>query len=329
MKKILAFETSCDDTCVAVVDLKYNVLSSVVSSQSIHNKFGGVVPELASRDHLKNITQVTSLALQKASCSLEDISAIAVSVNPGLIGSLLVGVNFAKSLAYSLSKPLIALNHILGHISAIKLDFPDLKPPFLALVVSGGHTQIVYFESEQEYKVVGKTVDDAAGEAFDKTAKLLGLGYPGGKAIDDLAKKGNSKFVHFTRAMDKKGNYDFSFSGLKTAVMNYINSCSKEFLEKNMANIAASVQESIVDSLCKKTLCYAKNYNIKTVIVTGGVSANSRLREVFGKRAIFPQVKYCMDNAAMIGAAAVEKFIDKDFAGFELNAFSTKGISKV
>ncbi len=331
MKKkiILSFESSCDDTGVAVIDTDYKVLSNIVSSQFVHQKYGGVVPELASRDHLKNITRVCHKALQTAGITTKDVDAVAVSVNPGLIGALLVGVSFAKALAYAEHKPLIAVNHLLGHLAAIRLDYPKLTPPYLALIVSGGHTQLAHFLSSGEFKILGGTVDDAAGEAFDKSAKILNLGYPGGKLVDDLAKQGDPKFVHFTRALNKKGNFNFSFSGLKTAIMNYVNSAKPDFVQNHLADIAASIQESIVDSLYHKTMACAKAHQIDKIVVAGGVSANSRLRAKFGNKAYFPSFAFCTDNAAMIGAAAVELYQKKEFANLELNAFSTKGIRNI
>ena len=260
MIKILAFETSCDDTSVAVIDSDYKVYSNLVSSQITHQDFGGVVPELASRMHMKNIMKLTQIAMNKAEVTFNDIDAIAVSVNPGLIGALLVGVSFAKSLAYSLNKPLIAVNHMLGHIYANKIQNPDLDPPYLALVVSGGHTELVDFRAIDDFDIVGKTRDDAAGEAFDKVAKLLGLGYPGGPQIDSTAKGGNAHFVDFPRAMKQKDNFDFSFSGFKTAVRNYLLAHDKEFIKKHMVDITASVQKAIVDILVSKTINYAKKH---------------------------------------------------------------------
>lgn len=333
MIKILAFETSCDDTSVAVIDSDYKVYSNLISSQITHQDFGGVVPELASRMHMKNIMKLTKTALNKAEVTFIDIDAIAVSVNPGLIGALLVGVSFAKSLAYSLNKPLIAVNHMLGHIYANKIQNPDLDPPYLALVVSGGHTELVDFRAIDDFDIVGKTRDDAAGEAFDKVAKLLGLGYPGGPEIDSTAKGGNPYFVDFPRAMKQKDNFDFSFSGFKTAVRNYLLAHDKEFITKHMTDITASVQKAIVDSLVSKTINYAKKYGSKIIIVAGGVSANSLLRQeiteqtrIMGIEVYFPPFEYCMDNAAMIGAAAVEKYERREFADLSLNAFSTKGV---
>jgi N6-L-threonylcarbamoyladenine synthase len=333
MIKILAFETSCDDTSAAVIDSNYKVYSNIISSQPDHNDFGGVVPELASRLHIKNIMRITDAALKKANTVFDEIDAIAVSVNPGLIGALLVGVSFAKSLAYSLGKPLIAVNHMLGHIYANKIEYPDLKPPYLALIVSGGHTELVDFKSANEYEIVGRTRDDAAGEAFDKTAKILGLGYPGGPLIDKTAKTGNPKFVNFPRALKQKDNFDFSFSGFKTSVKNYLESQSEEFIQEHLADITASVQEAIVDSLVSKTIRYAKKSGATKLIIAGGVSANSLLRTRMTEEAkkiqaelIYPRLEYCMDNAAMIGAAAIEKYYRKEFADLTLNAFSKKGL---
>lgn len=333
MNRILAIETSCDDTSVAVIDTNYHVYSNVISSQTRHEDFGGVVPELASRLHLGNIMHVTKLALKKAEVSLVDIDAIAVSVNPGLIGALLVGVSFAKSLAYSLDIPLIAVNHMLGHVFANKIEKADLNPPYLALVVSGGHTEIVDFVTPDEFYIIGKTRDDAAGEAFDKVAKLLNLGYPGGPVIDKIARTGDPAFVNFPRAMKQKDNYDFSFSGFKTAVRNFLESHDEVFIQKHLADITASVQKAIVDSLVEKTINFARKNKRKNIIVAGGVSANSLLRaemkkaaQKIGAEVHFPALQYCMDNAAMIGAAAIPKFLKKDFANLSLNAFSTKGL---
>lgn len=333
MNKILAFETSCDDTSVAVIDTNYQVYANLISSQTTHEDFGGVVPELASRLHLKNIMKITKAAMIKAEVDFDDIAAVAVSVNPGLIGALLVGVSFAKSLAYSLGKPLIAVNHMLGHIYANKIENPDLEPPYLALVVSGGHTELVDFKSYDDFKIVGRTRDDASGEAFDKVAKLLDLGYPGGPIIDRIAQEGNPKFVDFPRAMNRKDVYDFSFSGFKTSVRNYLESHSPDFIQEHIADITASIQKAIIDSLVSKTINYAIKSGTKNIIVAGGVSANSLLRSEMqqkvkriGAEVHFPALQYCMDNAAMIGAAAVQKLERKEFADLSLNAFSTKGV---
>ncbi|MCF7913258.1 MAG: tRNA (adenosine(37)-N6)-threonylcarbamoyltransferase complex transferase subunit TsaD [Candidatus Cloacimonetes bacterium] len=331
--KILSFETSCDDTSTAVIDNNYHVLSNCISSQLVHEEFGGVVPELASRLHLKNIMWLTRLALKKADTSLSEIQAIAVSINPGLIGSLLVGVSFAKSLAYATQKPLIAINHMVGHLYAIKLDYPDLEPPYLALVASGGHTELVYFSARQKYEIIGRTRDDAAGEAFDKAAKLLGLGYPGGPLIDKLARQGNRKYIAFPRGLDRKGDFDFSYSGLKTSIRTYLLKTPQEVVQTHQADIAASVQAAIVDIMVKKAVNYAVSKQVSRIVVAGGVAANSYLRQSLssqgsrrGIEVYFPSIGYCMDNAAMIGAAAIDKFIRQEFSGLELNAFSTKGL---
>jgi len=330
---ILAFETSCDDTSIAVVDTEYNVLSNIMSSQPDHEAFGGVVPELASRLHLRNLNKCLNAALNKAGITLKEVSAIAVSVNPGLIGSLIVGVSFAKSLAWSLDIPLISINHMLGHVMANKIEFPDLNPPWLALVVSGGHTELVMFNSATDFYIIGQTLDDASGEAFDKVAKLLNLGFPGGPVIDRIAKEGNPDFHKFPRALDIKDNFNFSYSGLKTSVLNWLEKQKPEFISENLPHIVASVQQAIVDILVKKTINAALKFKMDKVIVAGGVSANSCLRAEMKKECdkhnielYVPKLKYCMDNAAMIAAAAIPKYYNKEYAELSLNAFSTKGI---
>ncbi len=331
--KILGIETSCDDTSAAVVDLQYNVLSNIVSSQEIHNKFGGVVPELASRVHLKNIMPIVRKALDQSDTKPEDLCAVAVSVNPGLIGSLLVGVSFAKSYAWSLGIPLIAVNHMIGHICANKIEHPNVEPPYLALVVSGGHTELVWFKSDTEYNLIGQTLDDAAGEAFDKIAKILDLGYPGGPAIDKAARDGDPNFYQFPRALPQKDNYHFSYSGLKTAAMQFIEKSDPETLQKHRNDIAASVQQAIIEPLVKKSIRFARKNHIQRILLAGGVTANSLLRSEMQKHAsrskielLIPAPIYCTDNAAMIAIAAIEKFRQKDFAGLDLNAFSKKGL---
>ncbi len=333
---ILAFETSCDDTSVAVIDQDYNVLSNLISSQTKHEEFGGVVPEIASRLHLKNIVSLAHHSLDKAKMTLSDIDAVAVSVNPGLIGSLLVGLSFAKGLAWSRDLPLITVNHMVGHIYANLIENPSLKPPFIAMVVSGGHTELVHFETWENFEVIGRTLDDAAGEAYDKTAKLFNLGYPGGPIIDKLAKSGDPEFHHFPRALNKKDNYDFSFSGLKTAIMTYVRDKDEDFLEVNKANIAASLQAAINEIVVKKTISYARKSRVKQIVLAGGVSANSDLRTRMQKEAdryrlklAYPPLKLCMDNAAMIGAAAIKKYVNHEFSSLTSNAFSTKGVRNI
>lgn len=336
MIKILAVETSCDDTAIAIVDSSFRVHANLISSQATHADFGGVVPELASRLHIRNIMPLTQAALLQAECSLKDITALAVSVNPGLIGALLVGVSFAKGLAYSLGIPLIAVNHMIGHVCANKIEYPELEPPFLALIVSGGHTEIVYFKTYTNFNTVGRTLDDAAGEAFDKAAKLLQLGYPGGPLIDDLARHGNPDFVDFPRALPEKKNFDFSFSGFKTAVRNFLQQNKPDYIQEYLPDIAASIQKAIVDALVSKTIRYAHYHRLNKIIVAGGVSANSLLRQMIiaeagkiGARVYIPRPEYCMDNAAMIGAAAVIKYQQEEFADLDLNAFSTKGVRNI
>ena len=334
MKKyILAFETSCDDTSVAVIDTEYKVYSNIISSQPDHEAFGGILPELASRLHLRNINKCLDAALLKSGIDLQDISAIAVSINPGLIGSLIIGMSFAKALAWSLDKPLIAINHMLGHVMANKIEYPHLNPPWIALVVSGGHTELVLFESFTNFFIIGQTLDDASGEAFDKIAKLLSLGFPGGPIIDKIAKNGNPNFHKFPRALNRKNNFNFSFSGLKTSVFNWLSKQQSGYINDHLNDIVASVQQAIVDILVIKTINAAQKYDIKKVIVAGGVSANSCLRAEMSNQCekndisvYFPKIQYCMDNAAMIGAAAVMKFLNNEYADLSLNAFSTKGI---
>lgn len=332
MPCLLSFESSCDDTSVAILDTDFRVLVNLVSSQPEHLMFGGVLPELASRLHLKNILLLTHNALEQAKLKLTDLDAIALSINPGLIGSLLVGLSFAKSLAWSLSLPLITVNHMLAHIFANFIEHRTIEPPFLALVVSGGHTELVHFKSLTEFEVIGRTVDDAAGESFDKAAKLLGLGFPGGPLIDKLAKAGQPDFVQFPRGLIRKDNYNFSYSGLKTAIRTWLSTQDESFVKANLPSIAASVQQAIIEPLIKKSLLYAASKGIKTILIAGGVAANSALREQLGRQAgkrgirvYYPSLAYCMDNAAMVAAAAVPKFQAGLFAPLSVNAFSQKG----
>ncbi len=332
MQKILAFESSCDDTSVAILDTDYRVLVNLVSNQPEHLKFGGVLPELASRLHLKNILLLTRNALERANLQLNEIDAVAVSINPGLIGSLLVGLSFAKSLAWSLSLPLITVNHMLAHIFANFIEHRQIEAPFLALVVSGGHTELVHFKNLTEFEIIGKTVDDAAGESFDKAAKLLGLGFPGGPLIDRLAKNGAADFVQFPRGLIRKDNYNFSYSGLKTSIRTWLSTQEDGFVQANLPSIAASVQQAIIDPLIRKSLLYARSQGLRTILIAGGVAANSALREQLsqqaekkGIRVYYPSLPYCMDNAAMVAAAAVPKYQAELFASLSVNAFSQKG----
>lgn len=329
---ILAFESSCDDTSVAIVDTSYNVLCNLISSQKEHQDYGGVLPELASRLHLKNILSLTEAAYIKTGLSKDDISAVAVSINPGLIGSLIVGLSFAKSYAWSLGLPLITVNHMLAHIFANFITHKDIEAPFLALVVSGGHTELVHFEDMLKFTVVGKTLDDAAGETFDKTAKILGLGFPGGPVIDKLAKKGNPKAYDFPRGLNKKGNFNFSYSGTKTAILNYILTMDPEEREAKLPDLAASVQQAIIDPLINKSIAYARVNGIRDILLAGGVAANSALREQLGQKAArhgmrlyYPGLTLCMDNAAMVASAAIPKYLAGHYSDLDVNAFSLKG----
>jgi N6-L-threonylcarbamoyladenine synthase len=337
---ILAFETSCDDTSVAVVTSDCEVLSNIISSQPNHAEFGGVYPELASRLHLKNINYCLKMALEKANVSLNEINAITVTVNPGLIGSLIVGTSFAKSLAWSLDIPLIPVNHLFAHVLSNKIQNRALEPPFMALIVSGGHTELVMFNNYKDFYIIGQTLDDAAGEAFDKIAKILGLGFPGGPIIDNLAKTGNSSFYKFPRALNSKNNLNFSFSGLKTAVNLWINKQEKDFVKEHLNDIVASVQMAIIDALTSKTILAAKKYKTETIVLAGGVSANSCLRNQMEKlchknsiQLFYPKMEYCMDNAAMVAVAALvlnEKYNEINVNDhLSLNPSSTKGIKKI
>ena len=328
---ILAIESSCDETAAAVVKGGRVILSNIINSQvDIHAKFGGVVPEIAARSHIEHITQIVDLALKSADVSFDDLSAIAVTNGPGLVGPLLVGVSFAKALSFSLDLPLIAVNHMHGHIAANYLDIDDKKgiePPFLCLVVSGGHTNIIMVEDYLQYNKLAETRDDAAGEAFDKVARSLGLGYPGGPKIDKLSKIGNPNAIVFPRAKVAGSKYDFSFSGIKSAVLNYINSCSMKQETYLVEDVAASFQQAVIDALCSRCMDIMEEYHMDKLAIAGGVAANSGLRERLkslceskGIHFHYPSMQLCTDNAAMIGAAAYYKFLEKDFADMSLNA---------
>ncbi len=306
---ILAIETSCDDTSASVVQDGKNILSNVISSQiAIHSKYGGVVPELASRHHLENINFVIAAALKKAHLRMTDIDALAVTQGPGLVGSLLAGIMAAKTLALLYRLPLIPVNHIEGHIYANFIEH-QLKPPFLALVISGGHTELIIQRELAHYQILGRTRDDAVGEAYDKVAKLLGLGYPGGPVIDRLAKQGDPNFVKFPRPY-LPGTYDFSFSGLKTSVVNYVSKHPASSVQ-HLADVVASFQQAVIEVLVNKTIATAQKMKMKKVVLAGGVAANSALRSLFaakikntGIRLYYPSLILCTDNAAMVGSAA-------------------------
>ena len=325
---ILAIESSCDETAAAVVRNGRTILSNVISSQiALHTLYGGVVPEIASRKHIEKINQVIKQALSDANVTLQDIDAIGVTYGPGLVGALLVGVAEAKAISYGTGKPLVGVHHIEGHVSANYIEHKDLEPPFLCLIVSGGHTHLVIVKEYGVYEIVGRTRDDAAGEAFDKVARAIGLGYPGGPKIDKLAKEGNKNATLFPRAHIDGAPYDFSFSGVKSAVLNYLNSCEMKKEEVNRADIAASFQNAVVDVLVKNTIRAAKDFNIGQIAIAGGVAANSALREAMsngceeqGLKLCYPSPIYCTDNAAMIGVAAYYEFIKGTRHGLDLNA---------
>ena len=318
---ILGIESSCDETSVAVVKNGREVLSNVISSQvPIHEKFGGVVPEIASRNHVEAISNVTKKALKDANLTLEQIDGIACTYGPGLVGALLVGVSYAKALSYASGKPLIATNHIEGHIAANYITHKDLEPPFLCLIISGGHTHLVHIKDYKEFEILGKTKDDAIGEAFDKVARVIGLGYPGGPKIDKLAKEGEANInlpkTHFE-------NLDFSFSGIKTAVINL----NHKEPNLNKADLAASFEKTVTDVLVENTLKAAKELKIEKIALAGGVSANSYIRERFlelekneGLKIYYPELILCTDNAAMIAAAGYYNFINGITSDLELNA---------
>ncbi len=306
---VLGIETSCDETSASVVENGKKILSNIVASQiDIHSKFGGVVPELASRKHIQNIIPVITSALSSANVSLDDIDGIAVTQGPGLVGSLLIGISTAKALSFAKGLPIVGVNHLEGHIYSNYLEHSDLKPPFISLVVSGGHTDLIYVGiGEREYEKLGQTMDDAAGEAFDKVAKLLDLGYPGGPIIDKLSKEGNPKAISFPRPYVWDHSLNFSFSGLKTAVLNYIVNAQKTGQYINTADVAASFQASVVDVLTEKAIKAAEIKKTDTITIAGGVAANSGLRERMSERCqesgyklFYPSLKLCTDNAAMI-----------------------------
>ena len=325
---ILAIESSCDETASAVVKNGREVLSNVISSQiALHTLYGGVVPEIASRKHIEKINEVIQEALDQAGVKLSEIDAIGVTYGPGLVGALLVGVAEAKAISYAAGIPLVGVHHIEGHSSANYIACKELEPPFICLVVSGGHTHLVVVRDYGKYEIIGKTRDDAAGEAFDKVARAIGLGYPGGPKIDRLAKEGNPDAIHFPRAKVEDAPYDFSFSGVKSAVLNYLNGCHMKGEPVVEADVAASFQKAVCDVLVEHAVQAVKDYGIPKLALAGGVASNSALREAMkaacekeGVSFYYPSPILCTDNAAMIGAAAYYEYINGVRSGLDLNA---------
>ena len=325
---ILAIESSCDETAAAVVKNGREVLSNIISSQiELHKLYGGVVPEIASRKHIEKINQVIEEALKEAGVTLGDVDAIGVTYGPGLVGALLVGVAEAKAISYAAKKPLVGVHHIEGHISANFIEHMNLKPPFPCLIVSGGHTHLVLVEDYGKYRILGRTRDDAAGEAFDKVARAIGLGYPGGPKIDKLSKEGNPDAIAFPKAHVADAPYDFSFSGLKSAVLNYLNGCKMRGEEYVQADVAASFQKAVVDVLVEHSMMAVKEYGYDKLALAGGVASNSGLRSAMkeaceknGITLYYPSPILCTDNAAMIGAAAYYEYQKGTRSGLDLNA---------
>ncbi len=325
---ILAIESSCDETAAAVVTDGRHIRSNIISSQvPLHTLYGGVVPELASRAHIERIDAVVQEALKEAGMTLPEVDAIAVTYGPGLVGALLVGVAYAKALAFGLKKPLIGVNHIEGHVSANFLEHPDLEPPFLSLIVSGGHTNLAFMKDYGTFEILGRTRDDAAGEAFDKVARAIGLGYPGGPKIEKAAREGNPEAIHFPRGKVDEAPYDFTFSGMKSAVLNYLNHAEMMGEPVSQADVAASFQAAVVDVLVSRAMHAAAELRQDKIVLAGGVAANGALRSALadacGKAGIAlcaPSLILCTDNAAMIGSAAYFRFRRGERAGWDLNA---------
>lgn len=325
---ILAIESSCDETAAAVVKNGREVLSNVISSQiALHTLYGGVVPEIASRKHIEKINQVIEAALSEAKVTLDDVDAIGVTYGPGLVGALLVGVAEAKAIAYAAKKPLIGVHHIEGHIAANFIEHKELEPPFLCLVVSGGHTHLVCVKDYGEFEIIGRTRDDAAGEAFDKVARAIGLGYPGGPKIDKVSKEGNPEAIVFPRAHVEDAPYDFSFSGVKSAVLNYLNGCQMKGQSWNQADVAASFQKAVTDVLVENAMHAVEEYGLKKFAIAGGVASNSALRSAMKQACeernidfYYPSPIFCTDNAAMIGVAAYYEHLKGTRHSWDLNA---------
>lgn len=325
---ILGIETSCDETAAAVVKNGSEVLSNIIYSQiDLHTLYGGVVPEIASRKHIEKINQVIGQALIEAGKKLEDIDAIAVTYGPGLVGALLIGVSAAKAISYAANIPLVGVHHIEGHISANYIENKELKPPFLCLVVSGGHSHLVHVKDYATYDIIGRTRDDAAGEAYDKVARAIGLGYPGGPKIDKISKEGNPEAIHFPRAKVENSSFDFSFSGLKSSVLNYLNGMQMKNEPINIPDVAASFQAAVVDVLVDHSMTAVTEYHIDKFAIAGGVASNSAIREALkeacekkGIRFYHPSPIFCTDNAAMIAVAGYHDYIKGVRSGLDLNA---------
>lgn len=334
MAYILGIETSCDETAASVTENGRKVLSNVVYSQiPLHTIYGGVVPEIASRKHIDKIIYVIDQALKEANIEKEQLDAVAVTYNPGLVGALLVGVSVAKAFAYSLQKPLVPVNHIQGHIAANYIAFPELEPPFVSLVASGGHSHILHIKDYHSFDVIGATTDDAAGEAFDKAARVLGLGYPGGPKLNKLAEEGNGEAIRFPRPHN---GYDFSFSGLKTAVINYVHTAEQKGEEINKADVAASFQQAVCDVLVDNTIAAAKELGVQKIAIAGGVAANTLLRHQMEKEGeknslkfYCPPINLCTDNAAMISCAGYLNFEAGIRGKLDLNAIPQLSIGDV
>lgn len=324
---VLAIESSCDETSCAIVKNGRWVISNIISSQiDIHKRFGGVVPEVASRMHLEAINNIVDQALKEAKMSLEDVDVIAVTKGPGLVGALLVGISEAKAISYVTKKPLVGVNHMKGHICAAFITHKDLNPPFICLLISGGHTYLVEVKDFNDMKVIGKTMDDACGEAYDKVARSLGMPYPGGPCVEECAKSGNEKAIDFPRVMLEKDSYDFSFSGLKTAVLNYLNSKKQKNEEISKEDVCASFQKAVFDVLISKTKRLMQEKNLDKLVVAGGVSANNTLKKEIEKMAkennyktYFPKKILCTDNAAMIASSGYFEYLDGTRDDFSLN----------
>ena len=326
--KILAIESSCDETAAAVIEDGRTVRSNIISSQiALHTLYGGVVPEIASRKHIEKINQVVQAALDEAGVTLQDLDAIGVTYGPGLVGALLVGVAEAKAIAYAAGLPLVGVHHIEGHVSANYIEHPDLEPPFLCEIISGGHTHLVIVKDYGVFEILGRTRDDAAGEAFDKVARAIGLGYPGGPKVDRLAKEGNPHAIEFPRAHIEEAPYDFSFSGLKSAVLNYLNKCRMNGVPVNEADVAASFQQAVIDVLVDNAIRAAKDHHMDRLAIAGGVASNRGLRAAMEEacrrediKFYYPSPVYCTDNAAMIGVAAYYEYQKGTRHGWDLNA---------